>query len=395
VSLALALTLAFDAGVQPQPPRTPQMPTLPMTQLDERAPAADLDNRTFTLTFSQPVAVRDLLLLIARGTSLSIVPDPGVGGDFIGELKNVTIRQALTLILQPLGFDYLVDGNVVRVVRRQPDTRIFDVNYIASVRGSESIVGGDGAAPTHASVSSSVHTDLFAELAETIRPMLSEKSAFSIDRKAGLLQVTDFPERLDRVAQYLDAMQARVLRQIQIDAQILEVELNDDDASGIDWRTVRAQLSGTASPAERASRRALTGLRATDLPKLLELLLAQGKTTTLASPTLLVVNNEPAIVRTPTLTIGVTPQASGDGTLMLDVTPIVTSPTPEEAAMLARVADGETLVVAGFTRDREIKERKNLGEKGGWFGRKTIVTHKKIELVILLTPHVVVGLNAQ
>ena len=54
-----------------------QLPTLPLTQLDERALAADLDNRTFTLTFAQPVPVRDLLLLLVRGTSLSIVPDPG------------------------------------------------------------------------------------------------------------------------------------------------------------------------------------------------------------------------------------------------------------------------------------------------------------------------------
>jgi hypothetical protein len=76
-----------------------QLQPLPLTQLDERALAADLDNRTFSLTFAQPAPVRDLLLLLARGTSLSIVPDPAIEGTFIGELKNVTVRQALGLIL--------------------------------------------------------------------------------------------------------------------------------------------------------------------------------------------------------------------------------------------------------------------------------------------------------
>ena len=71
------------------------MPTLPLTQLDERGLAADLDNRTFSLTFAQPVPIKDLLLLLVRGTNVSIVPDPGVTGSFIGELKNVTVRQAL------------------------------------------------------------------------------------------------------------------------------------------------------------------------------------------------------------------------------------------------------------------------------------------------------------
>ena len=115
--------------------QTPQrLPPLPLTQLDERVLAGDLDNRAFTLTFAQPVPVRDLLLLLVRGTSLSIVPDPSVNGTFIGELKNVTVRQALGLILRPLGFDYALDGGVVRVFRREAETRIFDLNYIATER---------------------------------------------------------------------------------------------------------------------------------------------------------------------------------------------------------------------------------------------------------------------
>src|SRR5262249_4393912 len=90
------------------------MPTLPLTQLDDRAGAAELDNRTFSLTFAQPVAVRDLLLLLVHNTSLSLVPDPAITGSFMGELKNVTVRQALGLILSPLGLEYAVDGTVVR-----------------------------------------------------------------------------------------------------------------------------------------------------------------------------------------------------------------------------------------------------------------------------------------
>src|SRR6267142_2489724 len=106
------------------------MPTLPLTQLDERGLAADLDNRTFSLTFAQPVPIRDLLLLLVRGTAISIVPDPSIGGSFIGELKGVTVRQALGLILQPFGLDFTVDGGFIHVFRREPETRLFAVDYI-------------------------------------------------------------------------------------------------------------------------------------------------------------------------------------------------------------------------------------------------------------------------
>ena len=380
------------------PQRPGQMPTLPLTQLDERALAADLDNRTFTLTFAQPVPVKDLLLLLVRGTSLSVVPDPAIGGSFIGELKNVTVRQALGLILTPLGLDYSVDGNVVRVFRREPTTRIFDVNYIASERSGASLVGGiggvgaaggDPAAPSFANVSTATKADFFSDLTRGVQTLLSERATFNVDRKAGLLQVTDFPERLDRVALYLEAVHDRVHRQVQIEARVVEIELNDEKAPSLDWAGLAAQLTADQTPAERAAARpTLTGMRVIDVQKLLGLMAAQGKLLVMASPRLVTLNNEPAIVRTDAITVSVTPQIAPDSAVMLSVTPIVKAPVVAESDMLARVADGETLVIPGFTREREVRERRNLGISGGWFGRGTVVTRKRVEIVILLTPKI-------
>src|SRR4029453_3770195 len=157
----LALAGASQASAQVR------MPTLPLTQLDERGPAADLDNRTFTLTFAQPVPVRDPLLPPVRGTNLSLIPDPAITGSFIGELKNVTVRQALDSILPPLGLDYRVEGGFIRVFARERDTRIFDINYIAAERSATSTLGGrdvDPAGLSSASVSTATTADLFADL---------------------------------------------------------------------------------------------------------------------------------------------------------------------------------------------------------------------------------------
>ena len=81
--------------------------------------------------------------------------------------------------------------------------------------------------------------------------------------------------------------------------------------------------------------------------------------------------------------------------MTLSLSPILKAPAPIESDMLARVADGETLVLSGFINDREIRERRNVGLAGGWFGRGTLVTRKRVELVILLTPGIVAGVVAQ
>jgi MSHA biogenesis protein MshL len=375
------------------------MPTLPLTQIDDRLPAADLDTRRFALTFAQPVAIRDLLLLLVRGTSLSMIPDPAISGAFIGELKNVTVRQALDLILQPIGLDYKTDGGFIRVFKREPEMRLFDVNYIATERTSTVATGTGGPGGSTAQVSSRTATDVFSDLAKGVQPLLSERASFSLDRTAGLLQVIDFPERLDRVAVYLDAVHDRVQRQVQIDVRVVEVQLKNAAAQTIDWNAV-----APASPPPAAGRSpALTSVRVTDVARLLTALEGQGKVTTIAGTRLRALNNETAIVRaasdiqvrakrdrptdpvlTDGLTVTVTPQIGSDGSVMLSLSPMLTLGSSDaggkvagrlsgEADMLARLADGETMVVGGFN-------------PSGYSGRSSGTTSRRTEVVVLLTP---------
>ncbi len=395
--LVAATLWAVTVGTLPAqaPQRPPQMPTLPLTQLAETPTSADLDNRSLSLSFDKPQPVHDVLLALVRGTNLSVAADSSLGGTFVGELRNVTVRQGLALVLGPLGLDYSVDGSFVRVFRRERQTRFFDIDYLPGERAASSKVGG-ATASSSALVTTSVGGDVFADLTKGVQSLLSDRATFSVDRKAGLLQATDYPERLDRVAAYLDAVQDRMQRQAQIEATVVEIELNDDKAPGVNWQSIAQQLAVAPGEAAQGPRRsALTSLRITDASRLLAALGDQGTVTVVASPRVTTLNNEPAVVRTDAVTLSVTPQISGDAFVTLSVTPIVTAPAPVESDMLARVADGETLVVSGFVRDRETRERRAVGRTGGWFGRGTVVARKRVELVVLLTPRILSGVVAQ
>jgi type II secretory pathway component GspD/PulD (secretin) len=416
VMAAAVLRAQAPAPPPAQPSRAGQMPILPLTELDERALAADLDNKTFTLTFAQPVPVRDLLLLLVRDTALSMVPDPAISGSFIGELKNVTVRQALGLILPPLDLDYSVDGSFIRVFHREVETRLFDINYLAADRTAATITGGGADAVTSTRVTTTAGADVFADIAKGVQTLLSANATFNVDRKAGLVQVTDFPERLDRVQSYLDIVSDHVHRQVEIDARILEIELNGSDAPAIDFAAL-ARGSDAARPPAAASRQMLSGLAPGDLPRFLTALAGAGKVSVLGEPHVLTLNNEPALVRATLhggtlaeeegVTLSVTPQIAGEGAITLSLSPIVSQQiadgsgkTPPLVSVratdtVARLGDGATLVLGGFTRQRETRERQAGGTKGGWFGRSTVVTKKTIELVILLTPRIVSGAEAQ
>ena len=88
---------ATTAGSQSAP-----LPPLPVTQLDARQSDPELDGQRISLGFANPTPIRDVLLLLVRDTRLSVIPHPSLDQTFVGDLKNVSVREALDLILEPL-----------------------------------------------------------------------------------------------------------------------------------------------------------------------------------------------------------------------------------------------------------------------------------------------------
>jgi type II secretory pathway component HofQ len=371
--LVLATATAASAGAQ-----SSAMPSLPVTQLDVRQTDPDLDGQRISLAFSSRTPIHAVLLLLVRDTRLSVVPDPSLDQTFIGDLKRVTVREALDLILEPLGLDYAVRGQVVRVFRRELETRFYGIDYVMRT-GSRSIGAPES-------------SGLYGDLAEGVRTLLSATGRMSLDRTAALLQVTDTQTRLARVEQYLEAAMLRATRQVQIEGKIIEVELRDEFSAGIDWRAVQNGLATSTTAARTLGPQTSEGLALALTPSgfapLMNALAAQGTVNVLSSPLITAMNNEPAVMRVGTrdpqspsegMTLRVTPQISADGIIHLSINPIVST---READTLVRVRQGETIVIAGWTLDRESTDT-----------GKT--TRRKTDLVILLTPTILASGRAR
>ena len=64
-------------------PQNPGLAPLAVSQLEEGR-RNDAIDQTISLSFAEPISVRELLLLLVRDTNLSVVPDPYVEGQFSG-----------------------------------------------------------------------------------------------------------------------------------------------------------------------------------------------------------------------------------------------------------------------------------------------------------------------
>ena len=385
-----------QAPAAPVRPAGSQLPPLPATQIDQRDAAASLDaQRALSLSFAEPIPIADVLRLVVEGTPFSLALDQEATGTFRGELKRLTLREALTTLLAPLGLDFDVRGTIIRVMRHRAETRQYDLNLLSVRRGMQRTAAtADGSATISTSVSGD---DVFAGIADGVRSLLSESGHVHVDPRSGLALVSDFPERLDRVGLYIETLQSRSARQVRLEARVFEVTLQG--ASSIDWGLVRDRMGVPRGAAD-------AGIAA-DPMALRTALAAQGEIQDLWAPEVTTMNNEPAMVHISTpgsssLTLTVLPQISADGIVQLSISHaweehdgdrtqgFLKGSTPlmrvTGADTVTRVMDGNTVMISGLSRPKDIPQP-STGMAGA-FG----VSQKqkgRAELVVLLRPIVV------
>jgi type II secretory pathway component GspD/PulD (secretin) len=244
-------------------------------------------------------------------------------------------------------------------------------------------------------VTGSVEADRFEAIAKGVNALLSNSGRAQVDRIAGVIQVTDFAERLDRVAVYLEAVQLRATRQVRLEARVFEVRLANRAPAWVDWNAIAAKAGGGFS-------RRSAGITVTDPDALVRAVAELGAVTMIAAPQLVAMNNEPAIVRAGTaVTLSVLAQIAADGVVQLHVVPSVADravgtgsttgeagPAPGigEADTVVRLKDGETFVLAGILR-REMPTQREAGASSPVVAQN--MEAGTSELVVLLTPTIV------
>lgn len=384
-----ALVSAHPACAQARPPAPPpQLPPLPATQLDQGEITLDSPRR-LTLTFAEPRPIHEVLDLLVQGTPYSLAVEPDANGVFRGDLKQLTLREALTTLLSPLDLDFSVQGTVISVFRRHPETRVFDLDIVDVKRAWQRTIG-DGNSTLRADTAAD---DVFAGIGAGIRSLLSASGDVHIDARAGLATVTDFSERLDRVASYLETLHVRSSREVHLQARVLEVRLTGADS--IDWPAVRAKLRLAPDSGEAGLAASVDAVQAA--------IADQGTLRVISAPDVITLNNEPAIMRTGTpgdalFTLTVIPQISADGLIQLSVSPSLDERTGNESAKgtpvmrvsdvdtIARVRDGNTVPLSGFLRSEDVT--KNRSGFSALFGTPQHST-LHAELVVLICARVV------
>ena len=134
-----------------------------------------------------------------------------------------------------------------------------------------------------------------------LRPYLSSYGQLSVDAVRHLLVVEDTPQFLQRITMLVADID-RSPRQIMIEAKILEVDLTDEEAFGIDWSQMFrgdkgiGGTQGLAGAGSSNSSGLFINYAGSDLELALNALQSRGRLRTLSTPKLLALENHEAEV---------------------------------------------------------------------------------------------------
>jgi MSHA biogenesis protein MshL len=258
----------------------------PATQLAEQLPKARavLEER-FNVSFNN-VPVQQFFNSIVAGTRYNMLINPEVSGTITANLKDVTLFEALDAVRELYGYDYKVEGTRIYIRPLTMQTRMFKVNYLTAIRkgvsslrvsstsvasagtsnsgnqtnasggnnsgnnsgnnnggnnGDNSGNNGQGGSQSQrdaANVSTTSASDFWLELKTALDAIIEtgkDGRSVTISPQSGVILIRAMPDELRNVDMYLKATQLSVDRQVILEAKILEVELNSNYQSGVNW----------------------------------------------------------------------------------------------------------------------------------------------------------------
>lgn len=327
---------------------------LPPLQLDVPESAKSVEPR-FDLAVSNAPASQVFMALVS-GTRYSMLIAPEVSGSVTVNLKNVSVREALETLRELYGYEFRVQGTRIYIQPNTMQTRIFQINYLASKRVGQSDVrvtsssisstqpansatgtttptatpGSTSTTVLSSQISTEQSSDFWADLNKALTSIVGAQDgrAVIINPASGVIVVKAFPADLRAVENYLKLTQLIVERQVMLEAKILEVSLSEEFQSGVNWAafgrnrsryaigsinpgttlTTTGEVSSTdasvtpgkyGEAAATAIGQGFFGLafQTANFASLLNFLESQGNVQVLSSPRIATINNQKAVLK--------------------------------------------------------------------------------------------------
>jgi len=170
--------------------------------------------------------IRNILRNVADLFELNLVIPESLQGKTTVKLRDVTWRQIFQVVLGPVGYTYVEDGSIIKIVsneslQQEPtSTEVFILNYARA-----------------------------ADILPTITSLVDAAAGGKIvvDARSNALVITERPTRFNRIRPIIESLD-RATDQVMIESKFVEVTDSDVKNLGVNWASLQNYHLG-ANPA--------------------------------------------------------------------------------------------------------------------------------------------------
>ncbi len=160
--------------------------------------------------------IRNILRNVAELFDLNIVIPETLQGKTSVKLHDVTWRQIFQVVLTPVGYTFIEDGNIIKIVSNESltqepvSTEIFVINYAKA-------------------------SDIQPTLSSLVDATAGGKIV--IDARTNSLVITERPSRMKRIRPVIEDLD-RPTDQVMIESKFVEISNNDIKNIGVNWSSL-------------------------------------------------------------------------------------------------------------------------------------------------------------
>lgn len=378
---------------------------------------------------------------LGQAQGLNILVDPAVNDDITLSLRNVSLQQVISALRDSYGYDFRKTDYGYRVSPSALTTRVYRLNYLNLERSgsSKTSVGGDDSntVTTDFSANSGTESGFWSGIEQSILGFIdtqnSADSPVTMNTQTGLVVVHATTQEHAQIASFLSDAELIMQKQVIIEAKIVEVTLDQEFRSGINWSFFNGDFGTDETTAGFGLQgNALAGqgdaggvfnlsLSLDNFTSMLQLLDHQGDVQVLSSPRVSTINNQKAVIKVGTdeyfatvnsvttdaeagtavpavelqqffsgIALDVTPQISDNDSVTLHVRPTVTEVVERtkvinvggdnyslplaysnirESDSIIRAQSGQIVVIGGL-----LQQKQDLASTGlPWFSKIPVI----------------------
>jgi general secretion pathway protein D len=297
----------------------------PKPQSPSKEPSLSPEMRKkVSLTVSENVPLKTVLIELGRQTGVGMALSPQINFQkvgisysayhtpFIHVIKDICVLtdhrfqiQCNRILIEP-DDPYLVTYNIqfLNHTRKSENKISVSTNVFSPIdnkNGTEN--GSDSTLLGH------THMDFWTELGQNLKMILNPGTAasskspqpYTLHKQAGLIMIFGTAQQHEQIGNYLKKLKEAASAQVIIEAKIVEVTLDKEFKSGINWRQLGGAVHLTAPLGAFPAHDVVSfSVEHEQFSSVLNLVKKFGTVRTLSNPRLTVMNNQPAMLKVAT-----------------------------------------------------------------------------------------------